>query len=109
MGRMGGGADEERGGHRLADIKKHCAEEFRAHWDCLENNNHKLFSCRAKENPYNSCVLKYLVSSGLSLVLRALRCFCSLVTSLEVTLTRRHPDNRTSRRSSQALRNERFI
>lgn len=83
---MGGwGADEELRGHRLADIKKHCAEEFRAHWDCLENNNHKLFSCRAKENPYNSCVLKYLVSSGLPLVLGALRWFCGSGISMEVT------------------------
>lgn len=60
-------ADEERGGYRLADINKHCLQEFRAHWECLENSNHRLFSCRAQEKPYNKCVFDNLVSSGLLL------------------------------------------
>lgn len=47
---------------RLADINKYCLKEFRAHWECLENNNHQLFACRPQEKPYNKCVFDNLVS-----------------------------------------------
>lgn len=49
------------GGGSLADINKYCLKEFRAHWECLENNNHRLFHCRAQEKPYNKCVFDNLV------------------------------------------------
>lgn len=90
-GPYGGGLMRSGGGHRIADINKHCFREFQAHWLCLENNNHKLFSCRSQERPYNSCVLKNLVSSGLSLVLGELLWW-------EVTLTSCHLDNRILKR-----------
>ncbi|KIV99055.1 uncharacterized protein PV09_09227 [Verruconis gallopava] len=44
----------------LTDINKHCLEEFRRHWDCLENNNHQLWQCRAAERPLNQCVFANL-------------------------------------------------
>ncbi|RPB00029.1 NADH dehydrogenase, alpha subcomplex, subunit 8 [Choiromyces venosus 120613-1] len=44
----------------LADINKYCLKEFRAHWECLDQANHKLFSCRAEEKPYNKCVFNNL-------------------------------------------------
>ncbi|KPI36384.1 NADH-ubiquinone oxido 20.8 kDa subunit [Cyphellophora attinorum] len=40
----------------LSDINKHCLEEFRAHWSCLENYNHSLFQCRRPERVLNRCV-----------------------------------------------------
>lgn len=46
---------------RLTDINKHCLEEFRRHWDCLENNNHQLWQCRRVERPLNQCVFANLV------------------------------------------------
>ncbi|KAI9655161.1 MAG: hypothetical protein M1821_005644 [Bathelium mastoideum] len=40
----------------LEDINKHCLEEFRKHWQCLDNNNHQLWQCRRAERPLNKCV-----------------------------------------------------
>ncbi|EXJ93842.1 NADH dehydrogenase (ubiquinone) 1 alpha subcomplex 8 [Capronia coronata CBS 617.96] len=42
----------------LADINKNCLEEFRAHWMCLENNNHQLWQCRRPERVMNRCVFQ---------------------------------------------------
>ncbi|OAP61494.1 hypothetical protein AYL99_03697 [Fonsecaea erecta] len=42
----------------LADINKSCLEEFRAHWSCLENNNHQLWQCRRPERVLNRCVFQ---------------------------------------------------
>lgn len=69
---------------RLADINRYCVKEFRAHWECLENNNHKLFECRAQEKPYNKCVFNNLVSFGESVAVGVL--WSGL--SVKVTLTR---------------------
>lgn len=48
---------------RLSDINKSCLEEFRAHWNCLENNNHQFFQCRRPERVLNRCVFNKLVRS----------------------------------------------
>ena len=40
----------------LQDITTNCLEEFRAHWHCLENNNHQLWQCRRPERKLNKCV-----------------------------------------------------
>jgi len=42
----------------LADINKNCLEEFRTHWQCLENNNHQLWQCRRPERIMNRCVFQ---------------------------------------------------
>ncbi|KAK9465492.1 hypothetical protein V1512DRAFT_228134 [Lipomyces arxii] len=44
----------------LDDINKHCADSFRSHWSCLENNNHTLSRCRGEEAMLNGCVAKFL-------------------------------------------------
>ncbi|KAL8323867.1 hypothetical protein RB593_005348 [Gaeumannomyces tritici] len=40
----------------LEDINKSCLDEFRKHWQCLDNNNHQLWQCRADEWKLNKCV-----------------------------------------------------
>ncbi|KAL2173562.1 uncharacterized protein P884DRAFT_251523 [Thermothelomyces heterothallicus CBS 202.75] len=40
----------------LEDINKSCLEQFRAHWQCLENNNQQLWQCRPAEWKLNKCV-----------------------------------------------------
>ncbi|BCR97237.1 coiled-coil-helix-coiled-coil-helix domain-containing protein [Aspergillus luchuensis] len=44
----------------IKDINTHCLKSFTAHWECLENNNHKLWECRAQEMKLNSCVFEKL-------------------------------------------------
>ena len=48
-------------GPRLDDINKHCLEEFRQHWQCLDNNNQQLWHCRRPETLLNKCVFDKLV------------------------------------------------
>jgi NADH dehydrogenase (ubiquinone) 1 alpha subcomplex subunit 8 len=45
----------------IKDINTHCLEEFKAHADCLENNNHYQFECRKPEMSLNKCVFDKLV------------------------------------------------
>lgn len=45
----------------LEDINKSCLEQFRAHWQCLENNNQQLWQCRPAEWKLNKCVYENLV------------------------------------------------
>lgn len=47
--------------YRLDDVNKHCLAEFRAHWQCLDNNNQQLWQCRKFERPLNKCVFDNLV------------------------------------------------
>ena len=47
---------------RVDDINKNCLEQFRAHWECLENNNQQLWHCRKQEWNLNGCVFEKLVS-----------------------------------------------
>ncbi|KAM0817576.1 putative NADH-ubiquinone oxidoreductasesubunit [Seiridium cardinale] len=42
------------------DINKHCLEEFRKHWQCLDDNNHQLWQCRKPEWKLNKCVFDNL-------------------------------------------------
>ncbi|KAL2754036.1 hypothetical protein ACRALDRAFT_1081249 [Sodiomyces alcalophilus JCM 7366] len=44
----------------LSDINAHCLETFRAHWNCIENNNHQLYQCRPQEWKFNKCVYEKL-------------------------------------------------
>ena len=52
---------------RIRDINTHCLQQFNAHWDCLENNNHRLFECRGPEMKLNDCVFDKLVAPAVSL------------------------------------------
>lgn len=47
--------------NRVDDINKHCLEEFRKHWQCLDDNNHQLWQCRKPEWKLNKCVFDNLV------------------------------------------------
>ncbi|KAI9691347.1 MAG: hypothetical protein M1820_009726 [Bogoriella megaspora] len=40
----------------LEDINKSCLQEFRKHWQCLEDNNQQMWQCRREERPLNKCV-----------------------------------------------------
>ncbi|KAK0612552.1 hypothetical protein B0T17DRAFT_409541 [Bombardia bombarda] len=44
----------------IDDINKSCLEQFRSHWECLDNNNHQLWQCRPKEWALNKCVFENL-------------------------------------------------
>lgn len=44
----------------LDDINKQCLNEFRAHWQCLENGNHQFYQCRPAERALNKCVFNKL-------------------------------------------------
>ncbi|KAI1765773.1 NADH dehydrogenase, alpha subcomplex, subunit 8 [Hypoxylon sp. FL1150] len=44
----------------IDDINKSCLEEFRKHWQCLDNNNHQLWQCRKDEWKLNKCVFNNL-------------------------------------------------
>ncbi len=46
---------------RIEDINKSCLEQFRTHWQCLENNNQQLWQCRPAEWKLNKCVYDNLV------------------------------------------------
>ena len=45
----------------LDDINKNCFEQFRRHWNCLENKNQQLWQCRKAERVLNACVFENLV------------------------------------------------
>lgn len=45
----------------IKDINTHCLQQFNAHWECLENNNHRLWECRKNEMTLNQCVFDKLV------------------------------------------------
>lgn len=44
----------------IKDINAHCAESFKLHWQCLNENNHKMLSCRKAETLLNKCVFENL-------------------------------------------------
>ncbi|VVT50706.1 uncharacterized protein SAPINGB_P002853 [Magnusiomyces paraingens] len=44
----------------LEDVNKHCLEEFRLHWQCLEQQNHQFSGCRPAERLLNKCVFDKL-------------------------------------------------
>lgn len=45
----------------IEDINKSCLEQFRAHYECLDNNNQQLWQCRPAEWRLNKCVFHNLV------------------------------------------------
>jgi NADH dehydrogenase (ubiquinone) 1 alpha subcomplex subunit 8 len=47
----------------IKDINDNCLEEFRSHWQCLENQNQQLWNCRTDERRLNKCVFDKLVST----------------------------------------------
>jgi NADH dehydrogenase (ubiquinone) 1 alpha subcomplex subunit 8 len=44
----------------LKDINAHCFDEFKLHYECLEQENHRTGHCRASENVFNKCVFQNL-------------------------------------------------
>jgi hypothetical protein len=50
----------------ISDINKECLDQFRSHWQCLENHNQQLWNCRSEERRLNKCVFEKLVSTDLS-------------------------------------------
>ncbi len=46
---------------RLKDINENCLDQFRKHWECLEQNNQQLWHCRPAERSLNACVFEKLV------------------------------------------------
>jgi hypothetical protein len=42
-------------------MNKHCLEEFKAHYECLDNANHQLYQCRRPERVLNRCVFQKIV------------------------------------------------
>ena len=63
MGKGGRTALADRGCHRLEDINRSCLDQFRTHWQCLENNNQQLWQCRGEEWKLSACVFDKLVCS----------------------------------------------
>lgn len=51
--------------NRIDDLNKHCLEQFRNHWKCLDNHNHQLWQCRPFEWKLNKCAYDNLVCSTL--------------------------------------------
>jgi NADH dehydrogenase (ubiquinone) 1 alpha subcomplex subunit 8 len=62
---------------RIKDINTHCLKQFTAHWECLENNNHRMFDCRKPEMELNNCVFEKIV---------CLYLFASLLAVLETLI-----------------------
>lgn len=44
----------------LKDINKYCFDEFKLHYECLEQENHRLGYCRQTEAILNKCVFQNL-------------------------------------------------
>lgn len=44
----------------LQDINKYCFDEFKLHYECLEQENHRLGNCRKAESVFNKCIFKHL-------------------------------------------------
>ncbi|CAG7848555.1 NADH-ubiquinone oxidoreductase 20.8 kDa subunit [Serendipita indica DSM 11827] len=44
----------------LEKMRAACAQEFEAHWKCLDNNNQEFYPCRKEERPLNACMFTKL-------------------------------------------------
>lgn len=44
----------------LKDLNTHCFDEFKLHYECLEQENHRMGGCRASEKVFNKCVFDKL-------------------------------------------------
>ncbi|KAK3364510.1 hypothetical protein B0T25DRAFT_530397 [Lasiosphaeria hispida] len=44
----------------IKDLNTSCLEQFRAHWECLDDNNHQLWQCRPAEWNLNRCAFEKL-------------------------------------------------
>ncbi|KAJ1675652.1 ndufa8, NADH-ubiquinone oxidoreductase complex I 19kd subunit [Spiromyces aspiralis] len=44
----------------LSKVKANCAEEFAAHWKCLELKNQEFQGCRKEERAFNDCIFTKL-------------------------------------------------
>ena len=51
--------------YSIDDLNKSCLEQFRAHWKCLDDNNHQLWQCRPAEWKLNKCAFENLVGTAL--------------------------------------------
>ncbi|EON99675.1 putative nadh-ubiquinone oxidoreductase kda subunit protein [Phaeoacremonium minimum UCRPA7] len=45
----------------IDDLNKSCLEQFRAHWKCLDDNNHQLWQCRPAEWKLNKQKLEKVI------------------------------------------------
>lgn len=64
--RVGVPGSMDLGGNKLnagsiKDLNEQCLQEFRTHWQCLENHNQQLWNCRSEERRLNKCVFDKLV------------------------------------------------
>ncbi|KAK6456502.1 uncharacterized protein RJT20DRAFT_45145 [Scheffersomyces xylosifermentans] len=44
----------------LRDINKYCFDEFKLHYECLEQENHRLGHCRSSEGVLSKCIFNNL-------------------------------------------------
>ncbi|KAI8072401.1 hypothetical protein BC940DRAFT_292499 [Gongronella butleri] len=44
----------------IQKLRENCGQQFKEHWQCLENNNHELQKCRKAETALNACALDKL-------------------------------------------------
>lgn len=44
----------------LKDINKYCFDEFKLHYECLEQENHRLGNCRSSESVFRKCIFDNL-------------------------------------------------
>lgn len=95
-------------GCSIEDINKHCLEEFRKHWQCLDDNNQQLWQCRKAEWKLNTCVFNNLVRPNArpcqNIRARAGSGPSRLADSLRRSLRRSSPTPRASRCTSAASR-----
>ena len=53
----------------IKDINENCLDQFRTHWQCLENHNQQLWNCRSEERRLNKCVFDKLVRGFVAAIL----------------------------------------
>ncbi|KAF8645521.1 hypothetical protein AX16_007805 [Volvariella volvacea WC 439] len=41
-------------------MRENCLEQFQAHWQCLDKNNHEYYHCRKPERTLNKCMFEKL-------------------------------------------------
>lgn len=44
----------------IKDLNAHCAESFKLHYECLNENNYRMSNCRKAETLFNNCVFENL-------------------------------------------------
>ncbi|CAA7259366.1 unnamed protein product [Cyclocybe aegerita] len=44
----------------ITKMRENCAQQFDAHWECLEKRNHEYYLCRKPERTLNACMFEKL-------------------------------------------------